>query len=84
MGLPLGEDGAFELFDVVGARIPALADILASLRLTPPRVTVHFAPDHLGWAGEPIAETSNMVLMLRGAENLRPQKPFALPPMAEF
>ncbi len=79
-----GADGTFELFDIVGTRIPVLADILASLRLAPPRVTVHFATDHLGWEGQPVADESDMVLMLRGAKNLRPQKPFALPPMAEF
>lgn len=79
-----GEDGTFELFDVAGAQIPALADIIASLRITPPKVRVHFAPDHLDWNGEAIADESDMVLMLRGAEGLRPEKPFALPPMAEF
>lgn len=79
-----GEDGTFELFDVAGAQIPALADILASLRITPSKVRVHFAPDHLDWSGEAIADDGDMVLMLRGAEGLRPEKPFALSPMAEF
>ncbi|WP_421592181.1 GNAT family N-acetyltransferase [Shinella sp. M27] len=79
-----GEDGTFELFDVAGAQIPALADILASLRLTPSKIHVHFAPDHLNWNGEAIADEGDVVLMLRGAEDLLPQKPFALPPMAEF
>ena len=79
-----GEDGSFELFDVAGAQIPALADIIASLRLTPSKIRVHFAPDHLNWNGEAIADEGDMVLMLRGAEDLLPQKPFALPPMAEF
>lgn len=79
-----GEDGSFELFDVAGAQIPALADIIASLRLTPSKIRVHFAPDHLDWNGKAIADEGDMVLMLRGAEGLLPQKPFALPPMAEF
>lgn len=77
-------DGGFALLDIVGARIPSVADILASLRLSPSRVTVHFAPDCLDWSGEAIADDGDMVLMLRGAEGLRPEQPFALPPMAEF
>ncbi|MCQ4631511.1 GNAT family N-acetyltransferase [Shinella sp. CPCC 100929] len=79
-----GEDGGYELLDIVGAGIPALADVLASLRVAPSRVTVHFAPDHLGWDGEAVADEGDMVLMLRAAPNLRPDEPFALSPMAEF
>ena len=79
-----GADGTFELFDVAGAQIPALTDILAGLRITPSKIRVHFAPDHLDWTGEAIADDGDMVLMLRGAEGLRPEHPFALPPMAEF
>lgn len=79
-----GEDGRFDLLDVVGAGIPGLADILASLGATPGRVLVHFAPDLLGWHGEAVAETGDMVLMLRSARDLAPAKPFALSPMAEF
>lgn len=79
-----GPDGVFELFDVAGASVPTLADILVSLRVSPSKAVVHFAPDHLGWQGEAIADAGDMVLMLRGAENLRPERPFALPPMAEF
>ena len=79
-----GEDGTFELLDVAGAQIPALADILASLRIAPAKIRVNFAPDHLGWTGEAVADGGDMVLMLRGAEGLHPEKPFALPPMAEF
>ena len=79
-----GEDGTFELLDVAGAQIPVLANIIASLRITPSKIRVHFAPDHLDWNGEAIADDGDMVLMLRGAEGLRPEKPFALPPMAEF
>jgi len=78
------EDGTFALVDIVGARIPRLADILASLRVTPPHVTVHFAPDHLGWEGRAVADTERLVLMLRAAEGLRPALPFGLPPTAEF
>ena len=78
------EDGGFGLIDIVGARIPALADILASLRVTPPHVTVHFAPDHLGWEGRTVPQTGDLVLMLRSAEDLRPALPFGLPPTAEF
>lgn len=78
------EDGGFELLDIVGAGIPALADVLASLRVAPSRVTVHFAPDHLGWEGEAVADEGDMVLMLRAASDLRPDQPFALSPMAEF
>lgn len=79
-----GEDGTFELLDVAGAQIPALADILASLRIAPAKIRVNFAPDHLDWTGEAVADGGDMVLMLRGTEGLHPEKPFALPPMAEF
>jgi GNAT superfamily N-acetyltransferase len=79
-----GKDDTFELLDVAGARIPVLADILASLQIAPAQVRAHFAPDHLDWQGEAVADDSGMVLMLRGAENLRPEDPFALSPMAEF
>ena len=80
----VGEDGGFELLDIVGAHIPGLADIVASLRIAPPRVTVRFAPDHLGWAGTAVPDTDDMVLMLRAAESLLPKQPFALPPTAGF
>jgi predicted N-acetyltransferase YhbS len=79
-----GENGSFELLDIVGAGIPGLADVLASLRVSPSRVTVHFAPDHLGWEGEAVVDGGDMVLMLRAAPDLRPDEPFALAPMAEF
>jgi predicted N-acetyltransferase YhbS len=80
----LKEDGSLGLVDIVGARIPSLADILASLRVTPPHVTVHFAPDHLGWEGRAVPQTGDLALMLRAAEDLRPVLPFGLPPTAEF
>jgi hypothetical protein len=80
----MSEDGGVDLLDVVGARIPSLADILASLHTAPARVTVHFAPDHLDWAGAGLPDENDMVLMLRGSGGLSPEQPFALPPMAEF
>lgn len=79
-----GDDGSFELLDVVGARIPGLADIVASLRVATSPVVVHFASDHLAWAGEAVADAGDLVLMLRSANGHPPQQPFALPPMAEF
>ena len=78
------EDGGFELLDIVGARIPDLADILASLRIAPSRVLVHFAPDRLSWEGEALPDVEDMVLMLRAKSISRPAWPFALPPMAAF
>ncbi|UPA24635.1 GNAT family N-acetyltransferase [Shinella oryzae] len=77
-------EGNVDILDIVGTRMPALADILASLDVTPQRVTVHFAPDHLAWDGEAIADDGEMVLMLRGPDDLQPALPFALPPMAAF
>lgn len=79
-----GEDGRFELLDIVGARIPSLADIFASLRLPPSHAAVHFAPDRLSWEGEALPDAGDMVLMLRAKSSQRPTRPFALPPMAEF
>jgi len=78
------EDGSFGLVDIAGARIPPLADILASLRVASPHVTAHFAPDHLGWEARAVPQTGDLVLMLRAAEDLRPALPFGLPPTAEF
>lgn len=78
------EDGSFDLLDIIGAGIPRLADVLVSLRVAPSRLTVHFAPDHLEWDGEAVADDGDMVLMLRSTHDLRPERPFALPPMAEF
>ncbi|MGD9479987.1 GNAT family N-acetyltransferase [Shinella sp. G-2] len=78
------EEGLFELLDIAGPDLPSLADILASLRIAPSRVIVHFAPDRLGWTGEAVADAGEMVLMLRAPDGLLPQHPFALPPMAEF
>lgn len=78
------EDGGFELLDIVGASVPTLADILASLQISPSRVVVHFAPDRLAWEGEAMPDTGEMVLMLRTKNSPRPTRPFALPPMAEF
>lgn len=77
-------EGNVDILDIVGTRMPALADILASLDVTPQRVTVHFAPDHLAWEGEAIADDGEMVFMLRGPDDLQPALPFALPPMAAF
>jgi predicted N-acetyltransferase YhbS len=78
------DDGNVDILDIVGSRRPALADILASLGVAAHRVTVHFAPDHLAWNGEAVSDDGEMVLMLRGPDDLRPTLPFALPPMAEF
>lgn len=80
----MGEDGSFELLDIVGARIPRLADLLASLEIAAARAVVHFAPDHLAWNGAAVANAGDLVLMLRAAHDLRPKLPFALPPMAQF
>ncbi|MGX5718644.1 GNAT family N-acetyltransferase [Shinella zoogloeoides] len=77
-------DGAFDLLDVAGTRIPRLADILASVQAAAAQVVVHFPPDRLEWQGEALADTGEMVLMLRMAKTLRPEGPFALSPMAEF
>ena len=80
----MAQDGRFELLDIAGPDIPSLADLLASLRIAPSRVIVHFAPDRLGWTGDAVADAGDMVLMLRAPEGLLPQHPFALSPMAEF
>ena len=79
-----GEDGRFDLLDVVGPSIPSLADMLASLRLAPTHVTVHFAPDHLAWDGEAVPYAGDTVLMMRSMRALWPDRPLALSPMAEF
>lgn len=79
-----GAHGSVELLDVVGPQIPDLADILASLAISPARVRVHVAPDRLAWDGVAAPDEGDMTLMLRSAHTLAPKAPFALSPMAEF
>jgi GNAT superfamily N-acetyltransferase len=78
------EDGTFDLLDVVGKIIPALAKILAALDQQAPRIHVHFPTDRLDWSGEPLRDEGPLVLMMRCAPRLIPDTPFCLSPLAEF
>ncbi|MDI7864771.1 GNAT family N-acetyltransferase [Rhizobiaceae bacterium n13] len=78
------ETRGFELLDIAGQQIPALATILAALDAEPGHVTVHVPPDRLEWEGTPEAAAGDLVFMVRGTPSLIPDKPFCLSPMAEF
>ncbi|QRM53987.1 GNAT family N-acetyltransferase [Sinorhizobium sp. BG8] len=78
-----GED-RFELLDIVGSRIPPLAEIRGALSATASKVTVHFPPDRLEWDGVPEQEAGDLVFMVRDPQGIVPDAPFCLSPMAEF
>lgn len=79
-----GEDGGFELLDVVAGRIPSLATILQALGVRPARVDIAFPPDRLGWHGEPEAERGDLSFMMRWGRDFQFTGPARLSPMAEF
>lgn len=75
-------DDGLVLVDVVAAAIPSMATILAILAARPMRVTTLFPPDRLDWHGEPVLDDTG--LMVRGVIPPAMERPFMLPPTAEF
>lgn len=73
------EDGVLKLWDVVATRIPGLEPIVARIPAPFDRVEVHFAPDRLDAALEPVPDPGgDGVLMARGP--YPPEgEPFKLP-----
>ena len=79
-----GDDGTFELLDVIATEVPLLATILQALGVRPARMEVAFPPDRLDWQGEAVAEAGDLRFMMRGKAGLLPAGPGRLSPMAEF
>ncbi len=80
----LAEDGAFQLLDVAGPRIPPLAEIVAGLGIAPVSVEAFITPDRLSWESEAVADTGTQVFMMRAPDELFPSGPTCISPMAEF
>lgn len=70
------------LVDIVAPRIPPLPALLAVLGWAPRRIEILFPPDKLGWSGVPLRDDTG--LMIRGAWPAAFDRPFMLPPTAEF
>lgn len=79
-----GNDGTFELLDVVAAKVPPLVTTLQALGVRPARIEVAFPPDRLDWQGNALAETGDLRFMMRSKAGLLPSGPGRLSPMAEF
>ncbi|TCP58291.1 ADP-ribose pyrophosphatase YjhB (NUDIX family) [Tumebacillus sp. BK434] len=75
-------DGTLHLYDVIGAQIPSLANLLAGLALEVQRVEIYFTPDLLDIEYTALEPTTDAKLMVRG--ELPEQLLFQLPPTAEF
>ncbi len=80
----LGTGDSFQLVDIVGSDIPALARILAAFGSCAGEVEVCFPPDRLGWEGRPVVFDAPCTLMARGPLPLALRRPFMLPPTAAF
>lgn len=79
-------NGGLRLLDLIGPRIPRLGEILGALgpAIESPRdIECGFVPDKLGWRAEARLHAPDLPLMARGAF-LGPDRPFCLPPTAEF
>ena len=70
------------LVDVIAARMPAIAEIVAALRVDARRLRVLFPSDRLGWEGTP--ERDETGLMIRGSVPAAMRRPFMLPPTTSF
>jgi GNAT superfamily N-acetyltransferase len=81
----LGE-GVFELLDIVACEVPPLAAVVGTLGIEQSVIAVHFPPDRLEWKSyRPEAYRSACDLMMMPMRPVKmPDKPFRLPPTAEF
>jgi predicted N-acetyltransferase YhbS len=80
----LTDVGAFLLSDVVASRIPSLGAILDGLGIAPATVEVLFAPDKVGWHGEPRALEGGTRFMIKTDGPTILDAPAMLSPMADF
>jgi GNAT superfamily N-acetyltransferase len=75
-----------DLLDIVAAKIPPLADIVAALGVAATEVRVHFPPDRLDWARaqpEPYDVGCDLMLMPM-RDTVKPTRLAMLSPMADF
>ena len=70
------------LVDIAAPKIPPLTAILAALHRPHGEVEILFPPDKLGWTGA--LQRDDTGLMLRGPWPAAFDRPFMLPPTAEF
>ena len=73
---------SYTLVDVVGARIPLLAEVISAVRPEAELTHVLFPPDKLCWDATAVADDTG--LMIRGPEPAALQHGFMLPPTTEF
>lgn len=78
-------DGRFRLLDVVGRRIPNLAEIVAAIGIEMEEVEVMFPPDRLGLQHVPMRGPRLDYLMVKGALlDVLKDRQVMLSPMADF
>ena len=80
----IGDDDCFVLSDVVASIIPPLPAILGGLGMSPRKVEVLFAPDRLGWQGQPRLLETTTRFMIRADAPVDLDQPAMLSPMADF
>ncbi len=79
------DDAAFfVLSDVVASAIPTLPVIFGGLGMSPRTVEVLFAPDKLGWQGQPQLLETTTRFMIRADTPVDLAQPAMLSPMADF
>nr|WP_237351703.1 hypothetical protein [Rhizobium sp. ACO-34A] len=78
------DNGAFQLLDIAGSRIPSLAEIIAALGIAPASVETLVPPDRLSWAPAVIESSGSEAFMMRARNELFPSGPTCISPMAEF
>ncbi len=76
------EGGTLCLLDIVGQKIPTLAQILGALDCAPQKIETHFPSDLLAWKGTEAPCRKKNVLMVRG--RLDVDCPFMLQPTLAF
>ena len=78
------DNGAFQLLDIAGSRIPSLAEIIAALGIAPASVETLVPPDRLSWEPTVIEGSGSEAFMMRARDELFPSGPTCISPMAEF
>ncbi|MGX5667405.1 GNAT family N-acetyltransferase [Rhizobium daejeonense] len=78
------DNGAFQLLDIAGSRIPSLAEIIAALGIAPASVETLVPPDRLSWEPTVIKGSGSEAFMMRARDELFPGGPTCISPMAEF
>ncbi|MDD3287481.1 MAG: GNAT family N-acetyltransferase [Alphaproteobacteria bacterium] len=76
------EGGTLCLLDIIGQKIPTLAQIVGALDCAPSSIEAHFSPDLLDWTGTKAPCQKKNVLMIRGEFDI--DRPFMLQPTLAF